>query len=119
MLDAIVNYFYALQWNSTLVIALYIVPMATALGGHFRQFVKDYQSDLENYQKSYYDPALTVGSILGRLLISVIPVINLWPGIRYSFTLGYDIVYACVRALDIPLIRHNPKPIVSTPSEYK
>ena len=111
MIDWLVNIVTNVSFNSTMAICLYWVPMIICLVGYLFDFVKDYQTDAKNYQESYYDPKLTIGSILGRLIVSVMPVLNLGMALfKHMGNIIKKILLVCEKALNIPIIRHNPKP---------
>lgn len=60
-------------------IALYWVPLAICVIGYSYRTVTEYLSDLnERSNGTYYVPDLTIGVILGRMFLSVIPVANIF-----------------------------------------
>lgn len=53
----------------------------------------------------YYHPSVTVGSIVGSLIVSVLPVVNLCMAVFWFLpTIAKDIVDLCSQWLDIPLV---------------
>jgi len=111
MLETIWNFLIGFQFSSPVALWLYWIPLAICLVGYIWDFVKDYQRDLGEYQKSYYDAHLTLGSILGRLLVSFIPLINIGIVMFYH---GWMLVKRIFDSLSLllnqPIVRHNPKP---------
>lgn len=97
--------------NGTLAICLYWIPLLVCLVGYIFDFIRDYKADAEKYQEPYYNPKLTVGSILGRLIITILPVCNLAVAIfKHLGKIIRKIIEVCADFLDIPIIRHRPKP---------
>lgn len=111
MIDQLINLVTNVHLNSTLGICLYWIPVVVCLIGYCIDFRNFYKSDLENYQKSYYDPKLTIGAILGRLVLSFVPVCNLFIAVtRHIWRIIYRILDHFDFVLNIPIIKHNPKP---------
>ena len=78
MLDYIRNF----EWNGTMGILLYWVPLALCVFGYTVRTAKNYMKDRAEREKAggYYIPTDRVGTLIGRGLVSVIPVANLWAG---------------------------------------
>lgn len=79
MIDSILNF----KWNSLLGICLYWLPMVFCVVFYTIRTAEGYMSDKAKREaaesgKSYYSPRETIGGILGRALVSVVPVANLW-----------------------------------------
>ena len=75
MWDYILNF----QWNGWLGICLYWIPFLICTVGYSVRTWKGYQIDWKNRSSDkYYSPRETVGSVLGRLLTTFIPIANLW-----------------------------------------
>lgn len=75
----------ALVFSTTLLgFFLYWLPLAICTVGYIARTYKHYQADLvaraawvENPKEKYYNPTDTVGTLIGRGIVSIIPVANL------------------------------------------
>lgn len=76
MLDYIMNF----EWNGWIGIGLYWVPLAFCVFGYTMRTAQNYMKDKEAREKKgeYYHPTDTVGTLIGRAIVSVVPVANLW-----------------------------------------
>lgn len=81
MFDTLLQFFHlpitqmATNW---LGIVLYWVPAGLCIVGYIYSTVVDYLADLDDRSTaSHYKPDLTVGRILARILLSVIPGVNI------------------------------------------
>jgi hypothetical protein len=73
------NYVVANFWLSAL---LFYAPMLLCLYGYAVETWQDFQKDKADRDSAkYYVPSLTVGVILGRALLTIIPVANLFAAI--------------------------------------
>lgn len=74
---------YIPQANSVLAIALYWLPMGVCLFGYLRRSVKNYRQDValrseaDTKPNGYYSPTDTIGTLIGRTIVAVMPVGNL------------------------------------------
>lgn len=86
------------KFTSMMGISLYWLPLAICAAGYIKLSVQDYWTDLDNRgryiralrsdanQKPFsreacmyiYRPNLTIGKLIGRLLLTVTPLTNLW-----------------------------------------
>lgn len=75
MIDWILRF----EFNSLLGIILYWVPLSFCAGGYTVRTWINYQKDV-NTRKSedYYSPTDTIGTLIGRALVSLLPIANLW-----------------------------------------
>lgn len=98
MIEWIKNY----QFNGTLALFTYWVPLAVCLIVYAFRFVESYRDDVKNSTESYYRPTLTIGAILGHILLAVVPAVNL-------FAMVFDCTASVFRwfgrVLDVPLVR--------------
>lgn len=103
---SLINYITANLW---LFIGLYCAPAVLCLYGYTVQTWKDYRSDRERSTKANYTPTLTVGTIIGRAFLCVIPVAN-W--IAAIFDVAPDVFSAFFRMIgrvfDQPIVRKRP-----------
>jgi hypothetical protein len=114
MIDWILNF----RFNTPLAILLYWLPLVICVVGYTLRTVKEFHDDIDkrqevelsNMQHRGYYPTLTVGHILGRALLTVIPVANLWAGM---FDVGYDMLRGFFRwigrVFDQPLVPKRDK----------
>lgn len=108
-MDYILNFITSFDWHSSTAIIFYWVPVVLCVVGFLFDFREMYKIDLNNYQAEYYIPKLTVGAIVGRMVLSFVPICNFIASIRHAFTLITDIIATFSEWLNIPLIRHKPK----------
>lgn len=75
-----IDWIIGLKYNGLLGVLLYIVPASLCAYGYLIRIWVDYQKDVQ-YRREYpktYTPNLTIGSLIGYALITVLPVANLW-----------------------------------------
>lgn len=96
------------QW---VVVAFYWIPVALCAVGYTVRTAKEIKRDLNDRRQSdlsphaYYYPSVTVGTIVGRLLLTVTPLINI---AAFVSDLGLGMIsrtyeLAC-KAFDRPLV---------------
>lgn len=76
------------EWNGLMGILLYWVPMLFCATFYTWRTAEGYMADRRAREKadaspanpagSFYHPRETIGGILGRALVSVLPVANIW-----------------------------------------
>lgn len=107
-------------WNSWIALLLYWLPMAMCAYGYLLRAIYKFRRDRAQREAeesgkphAYYYPDLTVGTIVGYVVLSVCPIANLFaaifdvaPGLFRRF------FHWCARVLDIPLV---PKRKQETP----
>lgn len=70
---------YELPVSGVLGVALYWVPASICAVGYSLRTFANYQKDLADRANfSDYRPTDTVGSLIGRAVVTVIPVANIW-----------------------------------------
>jgi len=78
MLDYIINF----QFNNLLVVLLYWSPLGFCVFGYTVRTAKNYRKDIShrspNEKSQFYYPTDTLGDIVGRAIVSLIPIANLW-----------------------------------------
>ncbi len=98
MINWILNY----QFNGTLALFTYWVPLAVCLIVYAFRFVRCYREDVQASKDKYYHPKVTIGAILGHILLAVVPAVNL-------FAMVFDCAASVFRwfgdVLDVPLVR--------------
>ena len=86
--------FNTATFNSLVGILLYWVPTALCIVGYTVRTFRNVQTDVKRRKEcevaermakvtetrscSYYTPTDTIGSLLGRALVSILPIANLW-----------------------------------------
>jgi hypothetical protein len=98
MIDWIKNY----QFNGTLALYTYWVPLAVCLIVYAFRFVSAYREDVKKSSEPYYSPTLTIGAILGHILLAVTPAVNLFAMV---FDCTASVFRWLGRVLDVPLVR--------------
>lgn len=67
------------NFTSWVGLMLYWLPLSICSFGYTIRTWKNYQKDVENRDtKEFYSPTDTIGTLIGRGLASIIPVVNLW-----------------------------------------
>jgi len=80
MVDFILNF----EYNGVLAIALYWAPLLLCAVGYTHRTWVNYQKDVNTRGvvllagRGYYCPTDRIGDILGRALVSSLPIANLW-----------------------------------------
>lgn len=74
------DYIMSFEWNGWIGITLYWVPFGFCVFGYTLRTINNYLNDKarRELKGNYYVPTDRVGSLIGRALVSVIPVANLW-----------------------------------------
>lgn len=98
-----IDYVLTNWWLSGL---LFYAPMALCLYGYTIKTWKDYQLDTNRRDSGgYYSPSLTVGVILGRAVVSICPIANLFAA---TFDVGPKVFSSVIdwlgRVFDCPLV---------------
>jgi len=79
MIDWILNF----QFSSLLGLLLYWLPLSLCAYGYTLRTWINYRTDIKrrnNYAKGYV-PTDTLGSLIGRALVTVLPIANLWAAV--------------------------------------
>ncbi|EIQ01109.1 hypothetical protein OpiT1DRAFT_05677 [Opitutaceae bacterium TAV1] len=95
------------QVNGTLALLTYWMPLAVCSTVYTFRLVKKYGEDLKKSCESYYRPTLTVGMIVGHLLLATMPVVNL---VAAVFDCSASVFCWFGRVLDIPVVRKRKSP---------
>ena len=98
MIEWIKNY----QFNGTLALFTYWVPLAVCLLVYAFRFVECYREDVKKCAEKYYTPKVTIGAILGHILLAVVPAVNLFAMV---FDCTASVFRWLGRVLDVPLVR--------------
>ena len=107
-------------WNGLIALLLFWLPLLLCLYGYairsFRAFANDRAArataELPASQSNgYYLPSITIGTLVGRVLISVVPIVNLFAAIfDVAPEVFGDFFRWCGKAFDIPLVPKRAKP---------
>lgn len=106
MLEFITSY----QFNSLLAIYTYWVPLLICLIVYAFQFVHYYKLDVHNSKEKYYNPKLTVGSIVGHLFVAVCPGLNIFAAV---FDCLGPLFSFFEKVFNKPLVKHNYSEIIT------
>jgi hypothetical protein len=107
-------------YNGWIALLLFWAPLVLCAYGYFVLAVQGYRKDLATRaaeeavvasgHKSYYTPELTVGVLVGYLLCTIIPVVNLIASIFYIGPKVFGEFFEWLgKALDIPLVPKRTK----------
>ncbi len=93
------------SFNTWMSIGLYWLPMALALVYSVWSFIEEYACDMKNRNDKYYTPSLTVGTILGRLVLSVLPYFNIPYAVFRAFPKLFESMATIIEGIcNIPLV---------------
>jgi len=87
MIDWIIRFSVeTMTFNSIFGICLYWLPFTLCIFGYTLRTARNVQKDKQKRSEaeksnSIYRPTDTIGSLIGRALISIIPIANLWAAI--------------------------------------
>lgn len=94
-----------------LAVWLYFIPLAVCTYTYVMRSIREVQYDLANRDaKGVYIPRATVGTICGRILITVLPGVN--AAAAYLILIPqylYDCIVWLRGALDYPLVKPRSK----------
>lgn len=84
---------------------LYWVPASFCLIGYTVKCWGDVAHDIATRDKPHYVPGITIGTIIGRSVLSVIPVANLWAGLFDVAPMMFGKFFKWIdRAFNVPLV---------------
>lgn len=73
------NYIICFKFNSLLGILLYWTPLAFCVVGYTVRTARNYVNDKRMREKvQVYFPTDTIGTLVGRAVVSGVPIANLW-----------------------------------------
>lgn len=96
MIDAILSF----RFNNLLGVLLYWLPLAFCIMGYTMRTAKNYMHDRQsrdNPDSHYYSPTDTIGSLIGRAVVTVVPIGNIWAAM---FDLSPEIFRSLFQWLD-------------------
>lgn len=102
----------ATWWTTGLLgMLLYWLPAAFCVAGYTMKSWGDYRRDIKARDAdTYYHPSITVGTLIGRAVLSAVPVANLIAGIfdvaPHVFGNFLDWLG---RVFSVPLVKARPK----------
>ena len=72
-------------WNGWIAMLLYWLPLALCAYGYFIRGIQKYRAELQKREQAeskdppdYYNPELTIGTLIGYALLIVLPIANLF-----------------------------------------
>jgi hypothetical protein len=80
MIDWILNF----RFNSLIGLLMYWLPACFCAVFYTLRCAVDYQKDLaeraaaEKKENGYYHPGITIGTLIGRGVATILPVVNIW-----------------------------------------
>ena len=107
MIDSIKTFALGFEFTSFLALFVYWIPLLVCLTVYLFRAIGKYKQDLKNCTEKYYTPTLTIGWVVGRLLGSIIPVVNLS---CMTFDCLASLFKWIDQFLDIPFVRKQPAP---------
>lgn len=104
------------EWNSWMAILLFWMPMALCAYGYTVEFVQKYRKELRDRAKAevdekfYYSPELTLGWIVGHVVLTVMPMVNAFMAVFYVAPRVFGDFFTWIgKALDFPLVPKRDK----------
>ncbi len=97
-----IEYFKSYEFVSFLALFTYWIPALICLTVYLFQCIYEYKRDLHNSSESHYNPTLTIGVIVWRIVLSITPGINI---IAMVFDTASSVFKWLGSVLDIPLVR--------------
>ena len=98
-------------WNSWIALVTYWLPMALCAFGYTMRTVYKTKHDLneraEAPKRQYgtYIPSVTIGTLVGYVLLTVTPIANLFAAIFDVAPIVFRVFFEwCARVLDVPLV---------------
>lgn len=105
MIDWAVKFYT--EHTNTLLYFAYLLPLIINAVLYSIKSVKEYKRDLRASLLPYYTPCLTIGSILGRIIASLLPAVNVIALVRNIpnvLTFLGEIFYWLYKFFSIPLV---------------
>lgn len=103
-------------WNSWIALLLYWLPLVMCAYGYAVEFVQLYRDEIrarakaEADEKAYYSPTLTLGWIVGHVVITIVPIVNLLAAVFDAAPKAFGDFFTWLgKALDIPLVPKRNK----------
>ena len=99
-----------MNWITTyateLSVGLYWAPMAMCIVGYTARTFRNYRADVVKREaKEFYIPTDTVGTLIDRALVTVLPIANLWAACADVGPQMFDKLFAWIgRVFDQPLV---------------
>lgn len=98
-------------WNSWLALGLYWMPLALCAYGYTVRSARRFSADriaraeADTEERAYYSPSITIGTLIGYAILSVMPIANLFSAIfDVAPKLFSSLIEWCEKALNIPLV---------------
>ena len=102
------------EWNGLLALFLFWLPLLLCLYGYIVRSAREFSNDRAGRATSelpasqsngYYTPSITIGTLVGRFLVTVVPIVNLLAAIfDVAPEVFGDFFRWMGKALDIPLV---------------
>ena len=75
-----IDYIWNFEWTGLMGILLYWVPSACCCVGYTARTANNYMQDKRQREEAgaRYEPTDTIGALIGRAIVSALPVANLW-----------------------------------------
>lgn len=106
-------------WNGLIALVVFWLPLLLCLYGYAVRSAREFANDRAgranaelpaSQSNGYYEPSITVGTLVGRLLASVVPIINLVVAIfDVAPEVFGDFFKWFGKAFDIPLVPKRAK----------
>ena len=112
MIETMVKWVDSFGFTGWMGFILYWSALIVCAYGYALQTWQNYQKDVKKRDEDrFYHPTDTVGTVVGRVFITVIPVVNI---IAAAFDVGPKLSWAFFgwigKALDVPLVPRKKQP---------
>lgn len=105
MIESVKNFALTFDFYSYLALFTYWIPLAVCFITYFFRLIKAYKHDIQERNKKYYEPHLTIGAIVLMFFLSLTPVINM-------FSMVFDCMDSVIKwigeTLNFGLVKHRP-----------
>lgn len=89
----------------SILLIFYVIPTVICLIADIHNIAQDIKNDIRKRGEQYYNPTVTIAYLLGRVLWTLIPVLNILKALKYIITDFMEILISIIdKVLTIPLI---------------
>ena len=106
-------------WNGWIALVAFWLPLLLCAYGYIIRSARDFANDRAaranselpaSQSNGYYSPTITIGTLVGRVLLTVVPIVNLFAAIfDVAPKVFGDFIKWFGKAFDIPLVPKRAK----------
>ena len=106
MIEWISNWFLMFNFTGRMGVMLFWVPMTLCAYGYITRTFQNYRKCCEARDSDKYFQSDTIGTIIGRTIVTVMPILNLLAAIFDLGPMIFSKFFIMIgQAFDIPLVR--------------